>query len=142
MFAANRTLEEGSISMIDLADLAYGGAPYKEVEIAHKHVLDVISKNEADFQPVLTRWPTFPSMLSNAICGRCGYLVQQITMTNSSAADLTEEDARLIGRAIITFARKRKTGVVAIDAWRVHYTPLQISCEQDVITKHSNSSSR
>ena len=84
--------------MIDLADLAYGGAPYKEVEIAHKHVLDVISKNEAGFQPVLTRWPTFPTMLTNALTSRFGYRVQQITVSNSSAGDLTEEDSRLIAR--------------------------------------------
>jgi len=60
MSVLNRTPDEGSTNMIELADLAYGDAPYKEVEIAHKHVLDVISQNEAGFQPVLTRWPTFP----------------------------------------------------------------------------------
>ena len=119
MFAANRTLEEGSISMIDLADLAYGGAPYKDIESAHKHVVDIISKNKAGFQPITSRWPTFPTVLTNALTGRFGYLVQQLTVSNSSCRDLTEEDARLIGRAIITLARKRKTGAVVIDAWRV-----------------------
>jgi len=128
--------------MRKLAELAYGEAPYKDIEIAHKHVLDVISKNEADFVPFLSRWPTFPTMLYNALCGRVGYRVQQTSVTNSSALELTEEDARLIGCAIITLARKRKTGAVAIDAWRVQYKPLQASCEQYVVVKHSNSSSR
>ena len=116
--------------MKDLAELAYGDAPYKDVETAHKHVADIISSNEAGFEPMLSCWPTFPTMLTNALVGRYGYLVQQITVSNSSAADLTEEDARLIGRAIITLARKRKTGAVSIDAWRLQYTPLQVSCEQ------------
>ena len=113
--------------MIKLAELAYGDAPYKEVEIASKHIFDVISKNEVDFAPFLSRWPTFPTMLANALCGRFGYRVQQITVLNSSACDLTEEDSRLIGRAIVTLARNRKTEKVAIDAWRVQYTPLQVS---------------
>jgi len=46
---------QSKLSMGQLANLAYGDASYKEVEIAHKQVLDVISKNEAGFQPVLTR---------------------------------------------------------------------------------------
>ena len=112
---------------IDLANLAYGDTPYKEVEISSKHILDVISKNEAVFTPIISRCPTFPTILTHALVGRFGYRVQQITVTNSSSRDLTEEDARLIGRAIITISRKRKTGAVAIDAWRVQYKPLQVS---------------
>ena len=72
------------VAMSKLANLAYGEAPYKEVEIALKHVLDVISENEAEFAPMLSRWPTFPTMLANTLCGRFGYRVQQ-TVTNSSA---------------------------------------------------------
>jgi len=113
-------------NFVELATLAYGEAPYSEVEIASKHVLDVISKNEAGFTPITSRYPTFPTILTYALCGRFGYRVQQITVTNSSALDLTEEDARLIGRTIITIARKRKTGAVAIDAWRVQYKQLQV----------------
>ena len=46
---------QSKLSMVELANLAYGDAPYKEVEIAQKHVLDVMSKNEADFSPFLSR---------------------------------------------------------------------------------------
>ena len=49
MLVPNWTPDEGSTNMIELADLAYGDAPYKEVEIAHKHILDVMSKNKAGF---------------------------------------------------------------------------------------------
>jgi len=66
---------QSKLTMIELADLAYGDAPYKEVEIALQHVRAVISSNEADFASVLDRWPTFLTMLSNALTGRFGYCV-------------------------------------------------------------------
>jgi len=126
MSLTNRTPKIGATkrrkSKVELAELTDGDAPFKDIESAHKHVLDVISKNEGDFAPFLSLCPTFPTILTNALCGRFGYRVQQISISNSSAGELTEEDAQLIGRAIITLARKRKTGAVAIDAWRVQYT--------------------
>jgi len=67
MFLPNRTPDEVFTIMIELADLAYGDAPCKDIEIAHKHVLDVISKNKAGFHPITSRWLIFPTMLANAL---------------------------------------------------------------------------
>jgi len=64
---------QSKLLMVELADLAYGDAPYKDIEIASKHIHDVISKYKAGFEPMLSRWPTFPTMLTNAIVGCYGY---------------------------------------------------------------------
>ena len=40
--------------------------------------------------------------------------------------DWSEEDCRRVGCSLATFIRKRKTGEAAIDAWRLHYAPLNI----------------
>ena len=85
--------------MIKFANIAYGDAPYKDIESAHRHVVDIISSNKAGYQPIIDLWPSFPTMLTNALTGRFGYRVQQITVSSSSAADLTEEDTRLIDNA-------------------------------------------
>jgi len=40
--------------------------------------------------------------------------------------DWGDEECRLVGCSLSTFIRKRKTGAVAVDAWRLNYTQLDV----------------
>jgi len=44
--------------------------------------------------------------------------------------DWGEEESKRVGRSFATFLRKRKTGKVAVDAWRRQYSQLEILFEE------------
>jgi len=42
----------------------------------------------------------------------------------------TETDSARVGKSLATFLRKRKTGSVALEAWKNNYVQLQILYEE------------
>ena len=112
------------------ANEAYGEGGYKDFESAFKHVEATSQKHQQEFKLILDRYPTFTTTLANTLVPRLGYRVQDLDNPQKLLTELTEEDSRLIDRALCTLVRKRKTSDVAIDSWISNYKQLNVLCQE------------
>ena len=75
--------------------------------------------------PMVERCPTFAIVLSHILLNKMGFRAQEVDFT-SEMVDWEEEERRRVGRSFAFFLQKRKTGAVAVDAWRRQYQQLEI----------------
>jgi len=88
---------------------------------AEEYVSKLIAELPLVFAPILEQWPTFPSALANTLVSRYGHRVAAVdTLLQQMGVD----ESSKVGRALVTLVRKRKTGLVAIDAWKKQYPQL------------------
>ena len=92
----------------------------------YQHIMRVFNedRNKELLQPLLTAFPNVEILLAHALEDRFGFRVRDVSYT-SKINSWSEVECRKVGEALSTFIRKRKTGDVAIDAWRLHYVQLE-----------------
>jgi len=74
---------------------------------------------------LMEQCPRFREILSHILEDKFGWRVQKVDWT-SEMSDWGLEECRRVGCSFANFLRKRKTGEVAIDAWRLHYAQLDV----------------
>jgi len=85
----------------------------------------VFEEEKELLSPLVERCPGFVTILSFILEDKFGYRVRHVEMT-VKMTDWGDEECRRVGCSLATFIRKRKTGAVAIDAWRLNYTQLDV----------------
>ena len=95
-----------------------------DLEIA-AHVRRVFSEEVSLVSPLVSRCPGFATILGFILEDKFGYRVRAVDKT-VRMEEWGEEDCRRVGCSLSTFIRKRKTGAVAIDSWRLNYTQLDV----------------
>ena len=81
------------------------------------HVERIFEKNEVMFAPVLLLCPRFAIIIAYIMEDRLGWRVRKVDWTKKMK-DWDGQDCRRVGCSLATFIRKRKTGGVALSAWR------------------------
>ena len=95
-----------------------------DLEIA-AHVRRVFEEEVSLVSPLVSRCPGFATILGFILEDKFGYRVRAVDKT-ARMEEWGEEDCRRVGCSLSTFIRKRKTGAVAIDSWRLNYTQLDV----------------
>ena len=93
------------------------------------HLQRVFGENDTLLQPLLERCPSFVVILAYILEDRFALRLRSIDWM----LDLKEwqkEDSRRVGCALAFFLRKRKTGRAGLDAWRLHFSQLNILFEE------------
>ena len=98
------------------------------------HVNSIFEEETELLSPLVERCPGFVTILSFILENRF-HRVREVDK-KLSLTDWGDEECRRVGCSLSTFIRKRKTGAVAIDAWRLNYTQL------DVLFKEGSGRSR
>jgi len=80
-------------------------------------------------KPLMDRCPTFAKILAHILLNKMGFRAREVDWT-SEMVDWGEEESRRVGRSFANFLRQRKTGEVAVDAWRKQYQQLEILFEE------------
>jgi len=88
------------------------------------HVRRIRKENEELMKPLLERCPAFELILAHILMNKLGFRAQEVSWT-SETTDWGEEACKRVGRSLALFLRKRKTGEVALGAWRGHYPQLE-----------------
>ena len=88
------------------------------------HVQRVFEEEKGLLSPLVERCPGFVTILSFILENKF-HRVREVDK-KLSLTDWGDEECRLVGCSLSTFIRKRKTGAVAIDAWRLNYTQLDV----------------
>jgi len=89
------------------------------------HVKRIFAEKEEIVRELIDRCPKFREMLSHILEDKFGWRVQKVDWT-SEMTDWGLDECRRVGCSLATFLRKRKTGEVALDAWRLHYPQLDV----------------
>ena len=89
------------------------------------HITRIFESHGDLVAPLIERCPNFKIILSFILEDRMGFRVKKVDWT-MSLKDWGLEECKRVGCALATFLRKRKTGEVAVDAWRSHYAQLTI----------------
>ena len=89
------------------------------------HVQGIFEEEEELLSPLVERCPGFVTILGFILENKFGFRVRQVGK-NLTLTDWGDEECRRVGCSLSTFIRKRKTGAVAIDAWRLNYTQLDV----------------
>jgi len=89
----------------------------------------VFEENGEMFAPLLDRCPSFIVILSYVLEDRLGLRVRKVDWT-LKMNEWGDVDCKRVGCSLATFLRSRKTGEVALAAWRLHYPPLNELFEQ------------
>ena len=85
---------------------------------------EIFEDNEILISPLLERCPRCTTILS-FILEKKFSRVRKVDK-NLKMTDWGDEECQRVGRSLSTFIRKRKTGAVAIDAWRLNYIQLDV----------------
>jgi len=88
------------------------------------HVNSIFEEEEKLFTPLLERCPAFVNILGFILENKF-HRVREVDK-ELNLTDWGDEECRRVGCSLSTFIRKRKTGAVAIDAWRLNYTQLDV----------------
>ena len=89
------------------------------------HIKRIFSEEEELVRELMEQCPRFREILSHILEDKFGWRVQKVDWT-SEMTDWGLEECRRVGCSLATLLRKRKTGVVALDAWRVQYSQLDV----------------
>jgi len=92
----------------------------KEFEENEISVSKAFSENVKLLRPLLARCPVFARILAHILLNKLAFRAQEIDWT-SEMVDWGEEESRRVGHSFANFLRQRKTGEVAVDAWRKQY---------------------
>ena len=92
-------------------------------------VRKTLEESEEMFAPLLMLCPRLEIMLSFILADRFGFRVKEVDSALKTS-EWGEEECKRVGRSLSTFLRKRKTGDVAVTAWRLHYPALNILFEE------------
>jgi len=90
--------------------------------VAHLH--SILEEEKELLSPLVERCPGFVTILSFILENRF-HRVREVDK-ELNLTDWGDEECRRVGCSLSTFIRKRKTGAVAIDAWRLNYTQLDV----------------
>ena len=88
-------------------------------------VRGIFTENGEEILPLNQRCPNFVMILAHILLNKLAFRAQEIDWT-SEMGDWGEEESRRVGQSFANFLRKRKTGEVAVDAWRKQYSQLEI----------------
>ena len=88
------------------------------------HVHSIFEEEKELFSSIVERCPGFVTILSFILENKF-HRVREVDK-KLSLTDWGDEECRLVGCSLSTFIRKRKTGAVAIDAWRLNYAQLDV----------------
>ena len=88
------------------------------------HVHSIFEEEKELFSSLVERCPGFVTILSFILENKF-HRVREVDK-ELNLTDWGDEECRLVGCSLSTFIRKRKTGAVAIDAWRLNYTQLDV----------------
>ena len=89
----------------------------------------IFRENVGLLKPLLGRCPVFARILAHILLNKMGFRAQDVDWT-SEMVDWREEESKRVGQSSALFLRKRKTGEVAVDAWRKQYSQLEILFEE------------
>ena len=89
------------------------------------HLKRIFEENEELVGELMERCPRIREILSHILEDKFGWRVHKVDWT-SEMADWGLEECRRVGCSLATFLRKRKTGEVAVDAWRLHYPQMDV----------------
>jgi len=89
----------------------------------------MFEQNEDMFEHALELCPNLSFILCYALEDRFGWNVGTVVWTKK-LNEYSRSDCKKVGRALSTFVRLRKTGNVAVDAWRLHYPMLKCLFEE------------
>ena len=73
---------------------------------------------------LVEKCPPIKMILAHMLENRFGWTAQEVSW-KSVMGEWDEEDCRRVGQSLAYFARKRKTGKVAVDAWKKNYAQLE-----------------
>jgi len=88
-------------------------------------IKQIFSNKEELVRELMEQCPKFMEILSHILEDKFGWRVQKVDWT-SEMKDWGLEECRRVGCSLATFIRKRKTGLDAVDAWRLHYAQLDV----------------
>ena len=106
-----------------IAEKMYG-CKCTELDKIQKHVDDVIAEERDFFAPVETICPNVNVLFAHVLLNQVRRSVKNIDGT-LPIHGWGEEECKNVGRSFALFVRKRKTGDVALDAWRRHFVHLK-----------------
>ena len=89
-----------------------------------KHVRRIFAEDEELLKQLLERCPSFPLILAHILLNKMGFRAQEVSWT-SEMTDWEENACKRVGLSLALFLRKRKTGEVALGAWRSNYPQLE-----------------
>ena len=89
------------------------------------HVNSIFEEEKELFSSLVERCPGFVTILSFILENRFHRVVREVDK-ELNLTDWGDEECRRVGCSLSTFIRKRKTGAVAIDAWRLNYIQLDV----------------
>ena len=89
------------------------------------HVHSIFEEEKELFSSLVERCPGFVTILSFILENRFHRVVREVDK-ELNLTDWGDEECRRVGCSLSTFIRKRKTGAVAIDAWRLNYIQLDV----------------
>jgi len=92
-------------------------------------VRHIFEENEVMFSPLVEQCPGLDVVLSFILANKFSFRVKNIDR-KSKMTEWGEEECKRVGCSLATFLRKRKTGEVALDAWRLHFTQLDVLFEK------------
>ena len=98
------------------------------------HVHSIFEEEKELLSPLVERCPGFVTILSFILENKF-HRVREVDK-KLNLTDWGDEECQRVGCSLSTFIRKRKTGAVAIDSWRLNYTQL------DVLFKEGSGRSR
>jgi len=87
-------------------------------------VNSIFEEEKELLSPLVERCPGFVTILSFILENKF-HRVREVDK-KLNLTDWGDEECRRVGCSLSTFIRKRKTGAVAIDAWRLNYTQLDV----------------
>ena len=97
-------------------------------------VNSIFEEEKELLSPLVERCPGFVTILSFILENKF-HRVREVDK-KLNLTDWGDEECQRVGCSLSTFIRKRKTGAVAIDSWRLNYTQL------DVLFKEGSGRSR
>ena len=89
------------------------------------HVKRIFDEREELVRELMELCPSFGMILAFILEHRFGYRVRKVD-DRLEIAHWGQEECKRVGCSLATFLRKRKTGDVAVAAWRLHYPALNV----------------
>ena len=89
----------------------------------------IFGENVEQLKPLIERCPVFARIFAHILLNKMGFRAQDVDW-KSEMVDWREEESKRVGQSFALFLRKRKTGEVAVDAWRKQYSQLEIFFEE------------
>ena len=109
-----------------VAEKIYEKRRADDENVAHVH--SVFEEEKELLSPLVGRCPGFVTILSFILEIKF-HRVRQVDK-KLNLTDWGDEECQRVGCSLSTFIRKRKTGAVAIDSWRLNYTQLGVQFKE------------